>query len=398
MGIMFEGWWRDQLESEELSSLVERAQALSKDDYELLKRNYKQLSELTNRILKLSKKENEWKLYFDAMYYMLFLQRHNDNYVEIVKYAELFYKEYDLHMEEELPKYRGTDMDVNNVYIYDLIFDTYSGYAQIDDAKMEAFMQRYEEVVLKYGKAYIYYDSEMQIARLYHDAGRARAAAKNYLKHIKECASCYICSHKMYLHQLLQTGQDQEAERLMLKLVNKDIPKEHIWCYEHCESAEPVRLYELVLEACIWEGKTEAFWYFYEKYWKTQPVEARKKGMGLFKALDSYFEELTPDLQDIEEKLRREKTETTLGNIEKFLEWWCYFTLLEKGGVHEVMIQIPDVTDASGQADTLAAARYMEDKADTYGEMFSRARAQFDYAYTKEAYRKCLLSDRTVRH
>lgn len=231
------------------------------------------------------------------MYYMLFLQQHNYNYVEVVKYAELFYKEYDLHMEEELPKYKGTDMDVNNVYIYDLIFETYSEYAQIDDAKMDAFMQRYEEMVQKYGKAYIYYNSEMQMAKLYHDAGRARTAAKKYLKHIKECESCYICSHKRYLHQLIQIGQNQEAERLMLKLVNKDIPQEHLWCYEYCESAEPIELYELVLEDCIWEGKSEEFWYFYEKYWKKQPVEVRKKGMGLLNVLDSYFEELPRNIQ-----------------------------------------------------------------------------------------------------
>lgn len=398
MMLLFNEWEGYQIRSRELARLVESAQVLLGDDYDLLKQNYKQLSELINKILKLSKKENEWRLYFDAMYYMLFLQKNNHNNMEVIKYAEIYYKECDLHMDAELPQYRDTDMDVTNVHIYNIIFKAYSEYAQIGDAKMAVFMERYKENVTKYGCSSVFYQDEMHLDILYRDADMAREAAKNFLKHEKEQTSCYVCKHKMYLYQLLLTGQDRKAEELMLKLINRNIPKEDLWCYEYCKNAEPEVMYRNVLEECVWDGKTETFWYFYEKYWKKLPHENQWKkwpsaAVSLFCALDGDFGKLSGDIEEIEKDIEDDKESTTLGIMTDALRWWCYFILLDRSGVHEAAIHLPGLeAGETGLVPTLAVSSYMEKKADEYGGLFARARAKFDYKFTKEAYRECMLS------
>ncbi len=74
------------------------------------------------------------------------------------------------------------------------------------------------------------------------------------------------------------------------------------------------------------------------------------------------------------------------------IDWWCYFILLHKSGVHEVEIRLPGLdTDEEGKASALAVSAYMEKKADEYGRKFAQARTGFDYEFLKDSYRKCLL-------
>lgn len=402
MQILFGGTHRENFRSKELARLVERAQELSDGEYDLLEHNYKPLSALVKKILILTRQEKEWKVYFDAIYYMLFLQLHNHNYKEMVRYAEVYYRESALHMEQELPNYRDTDMAVNNIYIYDMIFEAYYCYAQIDDAKMELFMENFRDAVFRYGGDELYYDDEMLLGILYRDVDRAKAAAGNYLKHENEINSCYVCRHKNYLKQLILAGQEQQAEELMQRLIHKDIPKKYQWCYLYCQNAVSDEMYIIVLETCIQCGKTDTFHYIFEKYWRELPPEKQWDSEGdsfrrMLCALDGYFDRLGEDLREAEEAGDAERY-ATVENMEIFLGWWCYFILLDRSGVHEVSITLPEPgAGENGLVPTRTVSSYMEKQADSYGRSFARARAQFDYDARKESYRECVLSGKICK-
>jgi len=393
--------WLNQIHSDEIRELVIRSQELTRAGYDLYDQNYKVLSQLLKRVLRLTKQEKEWYLYFFALYDLLYLNGRDNNYAEIVKYAEIYYKDSAQYMDKELPNYPDTEMAYLNVWIYGCIFDAYSRYYQVDDAKMDAFMKQYEEAALKYGKTYCYYEDEMTLGMLYQDAQRAEKAARSFLIYEKEITSCYVCRHKPYLAHFLLTGQVQKAEELMLDYIHKNIPKEHLWCYQYCESAEPDSMYLDVMEVCVQCGKKESFLYFYQKYWMELPLETRlDSDAGSFQrllcAFDGCFDHLENDLKRASEDIDEEDKDTTVSNMYAFLEWWCYFTLLGRSGVDTVNVLFSGLeTDEADQVSTQFVSDYMQEKADTYGGKFAQARKQFDYGFVKEAYQKCFLqSDR----
>lgn len=395
--MMFEGVKDDRIDSEEIRNLVGRAQRLTKGSYDLYDQNYKSLVSILKKLLKLTKQEKEWHLYFYTLHDLLYLNERDNNYAEIVKYAEVYYKDSALYMDRELPNYPNTNMAYLNVWIHDTIFDAYCMYHQIDDAKMDAFMEKYEAVALKYGKTYEYYSDEMYLSFLYRDAERAERAARNFLVYEKEIESCYVCRHMQYLLHFLLVGQDQQAEEMMLDFIHKNIPKKHLWCYKYCQRAEPDSMYISVMSACVRCGKTASFHYFHEKYWKELPPETRlDPDAGAFQrlvcAFDGCFDQLEGDVGQAAEDISEEGQDTTVNNMDAFLEWWCYFTLLDRSSVHEVRASFPGLeTDGEGCASTQAVIDYMEAKADGYGRKFEKARARFHYDDTKEFYRKCFL-------
>lgn len=386
-----------QIHSDEIRDLVVRSQELTRGSWDLYDQNYKVLSSIFKKLLKLTKQEKEWYLYFCALYELLYLDNRDNNYAEIVKYAEIYYKDSAQYMDKELPNYPSTDMAYLNVWIYGQIFDAYSDYYQIDDAKMDAFMKKYEEAALKYGKTYCYYEDEMTLSMLYQDADRAKRAARNFLVYEKQMESCYVCGHIPYLLHFLQVGQVQKAEELMLDFIHKNIPKKHLWCYKYCERAEPDSMYVSVMSTCVQCGKKEAFLYFYEKYWKALPIEnqldTEDSGFQrLMCAFGGHFDNLEKDIEQVVEDINEVNKDTTVNNMYAFLNWWCYFILLDQSGVHSVKVPIPELEmDEDGMADSLAVSNYMEKLADTYGGKFSHARTQFDYDFVKNSYQKCFL-------
>lgn len=391
-----------ELKSEELALLVRRVRNLVRDSYDQINQNADTLCALYKRIMQLARQEKEWYLYFNAIYEFLYINTRKDDYREIVKYAEIYYRDSALYMDRELPNYPGTDMRLTNILIYNLIFKAYLEFYQIDDTKMEAFMRQYELAVQKYGRQYNFYNDELDLALLYRDVNRAKNAAHHFLEQEKEIKSCYVCAHVNYLNYLLLTDQERQAEELMLDLIHKNIPLKHQWCYQYCEIAEPANLYSRVLTACIKYGKMEAFRYFYEKYWQKLPRESKGEQGGsvsvmprLFYAYAGFFDRLEGDLRAVEESVENEKNYTTVDNVVCAVGWWLYFLLLDKSGVHEVTIRIPGLeADGDGKVSSLEISAYMEKKADEYGGKFSQARAKFDYHFLKESYRKCLLEER----
>lgn len=388
-----------KIESDEIQELICRTQDLTRGGYDLYDQNYKVLVSLLKRLLRLTRQEKEWHLYFYTLYELMYLYARNNNYAEIVKYAELYYKDSALYMDRELPNYPDTNMAYINVWTYDKIFEAYYEYYQIDDAKMEAFMKRYEEAALKYGKTYLYYKNEISLSILYLDRDRMERAVRNFLFYEKEMKSCYVCGHLPYLRHFLLVGQEQRAEELMLDYIHKNIPQKHVWCYKYCQNAEPDSMYLDMIGLCVDSGNVEKFQYFYEKYWMKLPLETRLNDEAcsfqrLLAAYDGCFDKLDKGIEQAAEDIREENDDTTVHNMNTFLEWWCYFILLDRNGVHKVSVKFPELeTDAQGQVSTLAVSDYMQAKADLHGNRFAQARAQFDYRFAKESYRKCFLQE-----
>lgn len=396
MSIAYVNFNTNEVKNKELARLVHRLQELTVNDKEALNNNYELFETSFKKILRLSKQEKEWYLYFYSIRELISLSNRHEKFPETIKYAELYYQESDLYMDRELPNYPGTYMGYLNTHIYRDIFYAYNKYHQINDYKMESFMRKYEECALKYGDVYLYYEDEMKLSVLYRDADRAKRAAEKFKRYEKDIRTCYVCRYKSYLSCLLLADQWELAEELMLNYIYKKIPKRHLWCYQGCELKHdvPEKMYSFILYQCIWGGKEEAYRYFFEKYWRKLPREVHEKPTGgtigiLLRAAVGVFDDLKDDLQLMEVDINETGNYTTVGNMEYALQWWCYFTLLDRSGVHKVEISLPGLN----VSDTLSVASYMEKRADKFGALFSKARARFDYEGLKGTYRNCFLSD-----
>lgn len=389
----------EQLKNDNLARLVRSVQSMTRGSYQMYNQNYESLSSMLKKILQLSKQEKEWYLYFETIDDLLNLNSRVHNYVEIVKYAEIYYKDYDAHMEAELPNYPNTLLGALNTWIYEKIFEAYYEYYQIDDAKMEIFLKRYEQVALQFGKEYTYYSGLIKLGMLYRDMERTQEAARKFLVYADDMARtyCYVCGHFPYLGQLLLTRQDQKAEELMLKMLHKNIPQKYQWCYRQCEMVQLDAMYVCMLCMSVRSGRIDAFHYFYKKYWsklerKNQCAPDNGSFQRLMGVYGGYFDRIEEDLQQALDNIKDENKHTTIGNMYEFLQWWCYFCLVDKGGIHKISIALPELElDENGQVSTLEFSDYLQKKADIYGRKFAQVRAKFDYDHVKADYQEVFL-------
>lgn len=396
--MMFSRETADEVSLPELSEAIRKAQKLTDGEYELYNSNEAILMKLLRKILRLSKQEKEWHVYFYALYEILYEAVRCDNYADIIKYAEVYYKESAIHMDRELPNYPNTNMAFLNTWIYDMIFDAYYLYHQIDDAKMELFMRKFEEAALKYGKTYLYYEDEMVLGALYRDEQMMEHGLKYFKKYENQMLSCYVCGHKQCIPYYLLHDQPDMAEEFMRTVIEKRIPAKHQWCYQYCQEAESGAMYATLLYNCLILGKTEFFRYFYKKYWQKQPKAARRgKADRWYHSLSRYccaiagdFSQLEGDLNLAKEDVQNSVKNNTVNNMEHFLYWYCYFELLDKSGVHEAAYEMPELSGGEdGKISCAALSRYFEEKADDFGTKFERARAKFDYTFWKKSWREC---------
>ncbi|MCH5339669.1 MAG: hypothetical protein J1E03_12875 [Acetatifactor sp.] len=410
-----------ELKTEELTKLVSKVQAIAGDGYEVTSKNYEIFMKPMKKILRLSKQDKEWYLYFDTIYEILYLSCEHNKFDEVVKYAELYYRESALYMDMEIPNYPNKNMAYLNTWIYGYIFKAYYHYHQINDEKMDVFMEKYEGNALKYGKTYKYYADVIKLSVLYRDVDGSKAAARHFRRYEKDMFSCYVCGHKPYLSHLLLADEIRQAEEMMLNFINQNIPQQHLWCYKYCLDAGAIAMYRYVLHVCIECGNEEAFRHFYTKYWQKLPYESQWESDAytfrrLLCALSGVFRKLKDDIREAEKNIKEENHFATVDNIELALDWWCYFTLLDRSGIHEVEIKLPalntpdaktkedaqtaDVEESgkgaedAGKVSTLSVAEYMEKRADEFGALFSKARARFDYEGLKGTYRNCFLAEK----
>ena len=389
----------EQLKNDNLARLVRSVQNMTRGSYQMYNQKYESLSSMLKKILQLSKQEKEWYLYFETIDDLLNLNSRVHNYAEIVKYAEIYYKDYDAHMEAELPNYPNTLLGALNTWIYEKIFEAYYEYYQIDDAKMEIFLKRYEQVALQFGKEYTYYSGLIKLGMLYRDMERTQEAARKFLVYADDMARtyCYVCGHFPYLGQLLLTRQDQKAEELMLKMLHKNIPQKYQWCYRQCEMVQLDAMYVCMLCMSVRSGRIDAFHYFYKKYWsklerKNQCAPDNGSFQRLMGVYGGYFDRIEEDLQQALDNIKDENKHTTIGNMYEFLQWWCYFCLVDRGGIHKISITLPELElDENGQVSTLEFSDYLQKKADIYGRKFAQVRAKFDYDHVKADYQEVFL-------
>lgn len=392
----------------ELKDALKKTRTLTAESYANYKKNEKQLLRLFTRIMELSRQEKEWYVYFYGIYERMYLAVRTNDDKAIIKYAELFYRDSDRYMDEAVPRYPGTDMPYLNVWIYGFIYDAYLDRCEIDDSKMKLFMERYEAAALKYGKTFFYYKHEMMMALLYRNPELMEHGRRGFERYEKDMTSCYVCGHEPLLAAYLMKDSLEMAEGLMLDLINRNIPKKHLWCYQYCEEAHPQPLYAAMLFYSLSLGKPDSFRYFLEKYWLQQPREAQRQrgetGLGYRNmsmyicAITGNFDDLEYDLSEAQEDIEHIKGYATMSKIRVGLMWRCYFELLDRSGVKEVPLRLPEGQEGSGTdkdravggtVPSLAVGRYMEDIADEWGEKFARVRAEFDYAGLKKTYLEC---------
>ncbi|MDE6203354.1 MAG: hypothetical protein K2G19_07745, partial [Lachnospiraceae bacterium] len=274
------------------------------------------------------------------------------------------------------------------------IFRNYLSFYQIDDNKMKKFMEMYETAALKYGKTYMYYESEMEMGILYHDLEMAEHGRRYFEKYEHDMNTCYVCGHEQYLGYYLLCGDIDLAEKLMQDFRQKRIPQKYQWCYKNCELAqEDYAMFYEILKYSLIAGSPEGFRLFYQKYWLTLPKEKRREDT-LFMfccAITGDFDELDEkDLRMAEKDVRDCGRMTTLGTMIDSLNWMCYFRLLDRSGIREVMIELPDLLkNDNGKTNSLAISRYFEQRADEAGTKLGRARAKFDYPMLKNTCLEC---------
>lgn len=108
---------------------------------------------LLQGILRISRQEGEWFLYFYSLGEMLLLAAECYNSPVMVKCAEVYYRDIDSHGGKEVFYHAGKDESWINAWICSNIFHVYTGCHQIGDAGMNAFMEKYEAITSLYGES-----------------------------------------------------------------------------------------------------------------------------------------------------------------------------------------------------------------------------------------------------
>lgn len=396
--MMFSGFNIELMESEELKRLVNQTKTLTKGGYDAYDANAETILRCLDKILALAKKEKEWYLYFRALYYMLYeLNRQSNTDRKILKYAEIFYHDQRLYMDRELPNYPNTNMSETNTDCMDIIFSVYRGYYQIQDEKMNDFMRMFEECALKYGHEYSYYNALMKLGFLYRDIDMVKKGKENFEK--CGCDGCYVCNHYPHLGYYLMFDDLAGAENLLDRIINKNIPQEHKWCYKYCQRATEKGMYARILCYCIQLGKTEMFFDVFErkgKYLFCEGEEDDDTTYFLFRLragdMSGLEDAMKQAVEDIE--LEEKQQTSTLGSIYDFLCWYCYFYLLEKREILKVKVDLKrndaPKADKEGMTKCGELGVYYERKADEVGKRFAKSRKRFDYEGMKKSYEECI--------
>lgn len=387
----------DNLSCRELADTINRLNNLTTGGNELYKRNKVSILPLLKKLLQISKRENEWYIYFYGLYAIMYELLRCGDLLEVIKYAEVFYRDSAL-MDKELPNYPDTNMAEINIWIYSMIYFPYSACHQIDDAKMSIFMHMYEDAALKYGRTFDYYKDEMKLGILYRDIDLVKHGKKYFEQYERNWSGCYVCGHKQFLGYYLLLGEIDMAEELMQIFIHRQIPKQYQWCYEYCQEAETSSLYVTLLEDCLTVGNPAAFRYFYEKYWSTLPREEQRSTPDIwnrtsrlfFCAIAGDFKDLESDIHEAENDVKESCTFATLDLIEEALQWMCYFWLLDHYGISQVLINLPGLQEDGLKKSSLSISSYFEHMADDAGSKFQLSRAKFDYQLLKDTYYEVL--------
>lgn len=385
------------VQSKEIVRLIEKANKLTDGDgYKLYDDNAESLERILDKILTTAKKEKEWHIYFVTMYEMFYLLSRQDKSIKALKYAEIFYKDSELYMDTAVFNYPGTDIGYYSILSYSEIFTVYKKFPQITDEKMEAFMRQYRGIIEKYGEDKNYYQDKLTLALLYKDIEAAKQAKEELWQ--SDIRSCYLCAMKPVLGYYLLCEDYESLEHMMFEIRAREIPAKHRWCYTHCYLAEDRKLIREVLGYCLMFGRSEYFHKLLEEnsnLFKIKKDDTAEE-FYLYACLrdwTNWCDAVKEMESDVEEWHKGQKT--ALGYLYDCLCWYCYFTMLDKGGTHEVATELAGKVKAaqeveSGKCSGLELAAYFEKEADKIGAEMEASRRKFDYKALKQSYEECI--------
>lgn len=390
----------NMLRQPELRKLVKQFDSLTDttNGYSCYRQNANTLKRLLDKIMVLAKEEKEWYLYFNAIHEVFFvLDRIDGKSKEMLKYAEIYYRNKELYMDMALPYYADTNLSALNNYIMEDIFHVYREYYQITDKKMDAFMELYKECAEKYEKSWTYYNSLIDLGLLYHNKEMVVTGKENFEK--SDCDMCYICSHYSHFGYYLILDDLEGAEEFLHDIVIRNIPSKYLWSYKKCARANEQTLYGRILGYCLLLGKPEFFHKVFVERGKDlfgEYEEDAGTSYILYQILAGDTKHIEKDMEQAAEDIILEKnqTTTTLGSIFDFLCWYCYFILLEKHGIVSVKAECLKETGLEAQKDGSYSVQGLKEyymaQADRVGEKFGKSRKQFSYKRLKESYEACI--------
>ncbi len=387
------------IQSPELHKLIDRVNKLTDGEgYELYDENTEVLQRILEKMLVISKRENEWYCYFMTMCDLLYLLKRSTEYKKILQYAEVLYKERKLHLDETVEQYGDEYVGLcGSVWSYAMIFECYAEFPQIDDKKIMEFMELYKEDAFSYGDSgkKDYYAALSQIGLMYRDVDLARAGAEGALQ--CEIKSCYLCAMKPVLGYYLLLEDYESFESLLHEIRTRNIPAKYLWSYNQCSIAKEKNLIGMMLRYCLRFGRMEYF------------DKLLQENKNLYQIVDDklepddiLFHACVGDWSHVEEDCKRaEETDkdrqklhlTPLDSIYECLMWTCYFTLLKEHGVKEIAIHLTGERAPAGihgKCDTSEVAHYFEKIADKFGIQMEHAREKFDYEFLKVQHQKLI--------
>lgn len=358
--------------------------------------NGETLIALIAEVLPPVKKKEEWQIYFELLTDLFYLLNTESQYRKLIKYAEMFYQDLELHLDRAIRQHPGSDLGVNCIYVLSQIHDVYVRLHQINDEKMEQFCRLYKRATDKYGKVSSYWSDQLDLALIYGDAAMADLAAEKCLQYPKT-NGCYVCNQCNFLGYYLLRGRAQEAEDLIRRLIAKDIPKDKLWCYDRCQRADGVSLYEQLLIYAADQGRPAEFKRFLSEFLAISDGNHNEKdrytAYPFLRAAVDDFSLLSFDMEVLKEDLEDTSMSKTYDEFRFLLMWYVYFEKLSRKGVKTVLLEVntkefPLANDEGETKVNLAKAFFLA-QADDLGMKFEQSRSKFNYMSLKESYFSC---------
>lgn len=365
-------------------------------DYLKTHKNMEKMIAMITEILPVVKKKEEWYIYFDLLYSLFCVLYSANENIKMIKYAEVFYQDIKLHLDDAIRQYPHAELDELCIYNFSHIFDVYSRMHQINDEKCEEFLQFYHTATEKYGKVCDYWDDQLNLALIHADLPMAREAMKKCRQYPIN-HGCYICHQRNHIGYHVLEDQPELAEEIIRKLVAKDVPKNQLHNYETCANGNSSALYLELLQYTLELCRSDLFKKYFPLYLTASNGNHGTDGASTLKAflraVVNDFTMLEFDLDLAKEDIEEEHKGTTYTNTCLFLMWQAYFLKLKESGTNYVVVDIEKEdfpkADDEGKLDVCLIIDYFAAKADDLGMKFEQSRARFNYVSLKESYLAC---------
>ena len=370
------------------------------------------------RILLLARQRDALSIYFYDMSQLFWLVQEVENYQVAFRLAEMFHRDYQDGLAEHATLY-GKKLIVSMAA---RIVDFYSYFPQIDDDKMAQMLEIYRDCNRRYGCEYNDgdYSILMRVAILSDNRELAEEAALRMenVKYDKGFSYIFSYGYPMIGHYIMQ-DHPEEAETLIRRIEQKEIPLSYRWCYEEGFETTGRELRRWALICSLLLGKEKAFFLFFVSW---EPLGREQIKVDFYRTDAALFDLLAGDCSCLELCLRLAwrdvrdersgKTAPLLGVLID-LSWYCYFQILDRRGVHSVSLEpgegaeycrsgaesmerVKERQSGERQWPCLEVAAYFERQADQLGAQMDRSRKAFGYRRAKRCFEVCCLEKESL--